>query len=253
MRTSVWALTREPDSVAFHILYGAGFPFERFRGILHCSACHGEVPRAVPAMEYQGRDTQRDLSGVLGPAKPPRRWKEFQEKEMPTVPTPGTSQQTKGFCTQAFLVHGVSLAELEERLGFRKDRLKLGATILFLEQLPVPEDFELAGYTYFSDGAVRGDKLAPADRAPYRMEALLKSEDKWTDEKLRSHKLRMIGSKIVISGPERLAKVAPILPHSENEKYPAGSGIFQVNIIRSLPFRVKANIAPGQKWTGDFA
>ena len=172
---------------------------------------------------------------------------------MPTVPAPWTILQTTGFCTQAFLLRGQSLPELEDRLGFRRDRLASGAMILFLEKLPLPEDFELAGYTNFSDGAVRGDKIPAAERAPYRAEALLKSEDKWTDEKLHAFKQGMIGHKIAINGPERLAKLVPVLKHSDSETYPAGSGIFQVKIVRPLPFRVKANIAPGQKWLGDFA
>jgi hypothetical protein len=32
----------------------------------------------------------------------------------------------------------------------------------------------------------------------------------------------------------------------------SGKGIFQVKIVKPLPFRVKANIAPGQTWLGDY-
>ena len=171
---------------------------------------------------------------------------------MATAFTPGTMHQTTGFCTHAFLLRGKPYKTLEDQLGYRRGRLASGWTILFLEWVPTPDDFQLAGYSHFSDGAVRGHKLAPADRDPYRMEALLKSEMGWSDAQLRSHKQKLIGTKIVISGYERLAKLVPATAHSEKEDYPPGQGIFQVKVVRPLPFRVKAIIAPGQEWLGDY-
>jgi len=164
----------------------------------------------------------------------------------------GTVHQMTGFCTHAFLLRGKSLSDLESLLGYRKGRLAEGATILFLEALPTVDDFQLAGYTYFSDGALQGHKHAPADRAPYRMETLLKTENGWSDAQLRAHKQKMIGVKLVIGGYERLAKLIPATPHTAGEDYPPGSGIFQVKIVRPLRFRVKATVAPGHKWLGDY-
>ena len=172
---------------------------------------------------------------------------------MPAALTLGTLHQLTGFCTHAFLLRGKSLDDLEDLLGYRRGRLASGATILFLEKLPAPDDIQLAGYTYFSDGAVQGHKLAPAERDPYRMESLLKSELGWSDAQLRAHKQKLIGTKMVISGHERLAKLVPATGHSPGEEYPPGKGIFQVKVIRPLPFRVKANIPPGQKWLGDYS
>src|ERR1700689_1993748 len=94
-------------------------------------------------------------------------------------------------------------------LGDRRGRLASGATILFLEMLPNPDDLQLAGYTYFSDGALQGHKVDAADHEPYRMESLLKSEHGWNDSQIRAYKQKMIGAKIVISGHERLAKLIP--------------------------------------------
>jgi hypothetical protein len=74
----------------------------------------------------------------------------------------------------------------------------------------------------------------------------------WSDQQLRAHKQKMIGTKIVISGHERLAKLTPATAHSQGEEYAPGKGIFQVKIVKPLPFRVKANIAPGQTWLGDY-
>ena len=158
-----------------------------------------------------------------------------------------------GYCTHAFLLRGKSLNELEDLVGFRRGRLAGGATIYFLEALPVPDDIQLAGYTYFSDGAVQGHKLAPADRDPFRMESLLRTEMGWTDAQIRAYKQRMIGTKIVISGHERLAKLDPVTPHSASEEYPPGKGIFQVRVVRPLSFKLKANIAPGARWLGDYS
>jgi hypothetical protein len=163
-----------------------------------------------------------------------------------------TVHDMTGFCTHAFLLRGKPLTELEDLLGYRRGRLAAGATILFLQALPTPDHFQLAGYTYFSDGAVQGHKRPPADRDPYRMESLLKAELGWSDVQLRAHKQKMIGTKLVISGHERLAKVIPVTPSAPGEEYPPGKGVFQVKIVRPLPFRVKANIAPGQSWLGDY-
>jgi hypothetical protein len=82
----------------------------------------------------------------------------------------GMSKAMTGYCTHAFLLRGKSLTELETLLGYGRGRLANGATILFLERLPGPDDLQLAGYTYFSDGTVQGHKLEAADRDPYRME-----------------------------------------------------------------------------------
>jgi hypothetical protein len=164
----------------------------------------------------------------------------------------GTVQQRTGFCTHAFLLRGKPLSELEDLLGYSRGRLAAGATILFLERLPSAQDIQLAGYTYFSDAAVQGRKHSPADREPYRMESLLRAELGWSDAQLAAHKQKMIGTKIVIAGHERLAKLVPQTSHTPGDEYPPGKGIFQVKIVRPLPFRVKADIAPGQKWLGDY-
>ena len=171
---------------------------------------------------------------------------------MPAELTMGSVHQMTGFCTHAFLLRGKPLPELERLLGYRSGRLAAGATILFLEALPTAEDFQLAGYTYFSDGALQGHKIPPADRDPYRMESLLKTENGWSDAQLRAYKQKMIGTKLVIVGHERLAKLIPSTLHTVGEDYPPGTGIFQVKIVRPLRFRVKASITPGQKWLGDY-
>jgi hypothetical protein len=75
----------------------------------------------------------------------------------------------------------------------------------------------------------------------------------WNDSQIRAYKQKMIETKIVISGHERLAKLIPTTGHSPGEEYPPWKGIFQLKIVRALTFRVKASIATGQKWLGDYS
>lgn len=166
--------------------------------------------------------------------------------------TVGDMIWTLGYCTQACLLRGKTLGQLEDMLGFRKGRLQNGATILFLQRLPGPDDFQLAGYTYFSDGTQGGHKLKPEERGPYRMERLLKSEHGWSDSDIRRQKEVMLRTKMIIHGYERLAKLCPVTAHIEGEQYLPGHGVFQVKIARPLPFKVKAKIGPGEEWRGDY-
>ena len=165
----------------------------------------------------------------------------------------GSMVKERGFCTHAFLLRGRPPELLETLLGFRTGRLSEGAVILFLEEPPSVDDFELAGFTYFSDGAVQGHSLDDAARDPYRMESLLRTQHGWSEYDIREYKRRMIGRKLVIQGPDRLAKLVPAIPHTKEEEYPPGSGIFQVKIVRPLQFRVEAVLRPGEKWKGGFS
>jgi hypothetical protein len=164
----------------------------------------------------------------------------------------GDTVWTLGYCTHAWLLRGKSLGQLERMLGFRTGRLDEGATILFLQRLPGANDFQLVGYTYSPDGTEGGHKLQPQDREPRRMESLLKSEHGWSDSDIRKYKEKMVGGKVVIRGCERLAKLCPVTAHTEGENYPPGHGVFQLKIIRPLPFKIKAKILPGEEWRGDY-
>ena len=134
----------------------------------------------------------------------------------------GAVHQMTGFCTHAFLLRGKPLPELEKLLGYRGGRLAAGATILFLDAVPAVDDFQLAGYTYFSDGALQGHKLPLSDRDRYRMESLLKAENRWSDVQLRAYKQKMIGTKLVIAGHERLAKLIPATSDTAGERVSPG-------------------------------
>lgn len=171
---------------------------------------------------------------------------------MPGAATIGSTAFRRGFCTHALHLRGKTLRELAELLGYEHQRLAAGANVLFLQSAPGPHDFQLSGYTHFSDGAVQGHLRHPAGRAPFQMEALLKTEHGWSDAQILDYKKRMIGSKITIVGPQRLAKLEPFTGYSAGEVFPPGKGVFQVRLIRELRFCVKAHILPGQKWEGDY-
>jgi hypothetical protein len=175
-----------------------------------------------------------------------------ETKQMNTALKVGEVKFAKGFCTHAVVLRGRYLGELETLLGYRNGRLAAGATVLFLDCLLTPEDFRLGGYNYFSDGTLRGHKLPPESRDPYRMEALLKREHRWSDEQIKGFKRNMIGRSLVLKDSQRVAKLIPATPHMGPEEYPPGEGIFQIELIRLVRFRVKATIAPGQKWLGDY-
>lgn len=166
---------------------------------------------------------------------------------------PNSLHQMTGFCTEAFHLCGKPLEKLEQLLGYRQGRLSAGATILFLETLPGPHDFLVSSYTYLSDGKVEGQTLSDEERDPYRIEPMLTSEMGWSHDDLRTYKQKMIGTKIVVASHLRLAKVVPSTPYSEVEQDAPSNRIFQVRLVRPLRFRVKATIAPGQTWPGDFA
>jgi len=63
----------------------------------------------------------------------------------------------------------------------------------------------------------------------------------------------MIGRLIVLDGPQRIAKLTPITPHTDVEAYPPGTGVFQIQLLVPLPFRLPAIIGPGQKWLGGYS
>jgi hypothetical protein len=165
----------------------------------------------------------------------------------------GERHWSKGFCTNALVLRGKSLRDLETLLGFRSGRLDAGASVSFLQRMPTPDEFRLAGYTYFSHGAVAGHRLKPAERDSARMEELLKKEKGWSAKDVQKFKAGMIGRSIVIFGPERIAKLTPVTPHTESEEYPPGRGVFQIELVSPLPFVVKGIIGHGGKWLGDYS
>jgi hypothetical protein len=157
---------------------------------------------------------------------------------------------TRGYFLQLKFIRGQSPAELERRIGFRAGRLSQGWYLLFMLRLPTPDEYEMHGYTHFSGGMVQGH--LPHASPPPVQERLLMLEQGWSAADVRRFKERQIKT-FSVTGADRLAKVIPVVEHSEIEEYPPGTGIPQWKAVKPLPFLIKAALAPGQAYTGDFA
>ena len=151
----------------------------------------------------------------------------------------------KGFFTKAVCLRGQPPSEIERRVGYAPGRLNGGWWLLFLEQMPGPDDFEFMAYSYMS-GGVPGGHLNPPDGIA-------------ADQRLRRDgfdmailRRRVIANIFRLSGPDRLAKVLPVDGESGPMPYPPGSGIPQWKLVRPLNFRTAAKIGPGALYSGNY-
>jgi hypothetical protein len=95
-------------------------------------------------------------------------------------------------------------AELERRLGFGPARLRIGYYVLYMiDRPPTASEFELGGFTHFSNSRVRGHTEHPGESA---------------EEWLRSHGVAILrareaaAERFTLEGSERLTKIVPVLP-----------------------------------------
>jgi hypothetical protein len=149
-----------------------------------------------------------------------------------------------GFFTKASFLRKQPAAELERRLGYATGRLAEGWWLLFLEQMPTPNDFAYMGYSYMSGGVSQGH-LRPGPTA---------------EQELRSSRHDVFGMKrrtilqvFQLSGPDRLAKVVPVAGEEGSMPYPPGSGIAQWKLIQPLTFRVWGKVGRGEVYSGDYS
>jgi hypothetical protein len=154
----------------------------------------------------------------------------------------GSRHAMKGVFTQASALRSHSPAELERRLGYAPGRLAEGWTLLFLEQMPAPEDFELIEFARMSPGppgrlAVRAGKSA--------REILAESGGDMLDLKQK-----IIAERFRLSGPDRLARVVPVSDPDGPVPFPPGGDIVQWQLVRALSFRVAMTIPPGRVYFG---
>lgn len=160
----------------------------------------------------------------------------------------GDTIDMRGYFLQLHYIKGQSPAELERRIGFRLGRLSQGWFLFFMTRLPTPDDYEMHGYTHFSGGMVQGH-LAHVSPPPIQEQRLV-LEQGWSGADVRRFKEKQIVRQFSIAGPQRLAKVIPVVDHSAAETYPPGSGIPQWKAVRPLPFLVKSALGPGEAYTG---
>lgn len=163
---------------------------------------------------------------------------------MPLALSPGQSIAMAGFFTKARFLRGQPAVELEKRLGYAQGRLASGWWLLFLEQMPTPNDFEFMGYSHMSGGVAQGH-LRPGATAEQQLKA-----GKFD---VFGMKRRTILQTFRLSGPDRLAKVVPFADQSGLMPYPPGSGFPQWKLVQPLTFKVAAEIGPGHVYSGDYA
>ena len=138
----------------------------------------------------------------------------------------------KGCVTQEKFIKGKTLSELENILGFHKDRLKSGVVIAALLQVPAVNHFELLGYTQVAEHKLNGNRFNGLDV-----------------EKLKEMVRRDTFTTV---GVNRLVKVLPNTPHSEfmdnDEQYPPGWGAPQWRLTHKLNAEVVAIIKEGERY-----
>jgi hypothetical protein len=158
--------------------------------------------------------------------------------------TVGSEPLIAGYVCKARDVRGQSPSELERRLGYRTGRLEQGWYFLFLLRLPTISDFEFRGYTHLSDGIPKGGKHPPED---------VMRREGWSGIDIDRMKRKLIeNGTLTVTGFQRLAKVVPVIRHTDAETYPPGSGIPQWRLKNPLPFKVKAHLGPSQAYLGDY-
>jgi hypothetical protein len=150
----------------------------------------------------------------------------------------GETIHPKGCFTQLKYIAGQSLPEIERRLGFRTGRLSKGAYIVQASELPGINEFNLLGYSQVS-----GDRFKT--NGAYDQKKLNAMSGNADAVKLRT----MVRSGWQISGPDSLVKVIPVIPHSDSETYPPGSGVPQWEITTPLRCRVAAFVEPHGRFT----
>ncbi|OLY94435.1 hypothetical protein SAMN05444008_10138 [Cnuella takakiae] len=143
---------------------------------------------------------------------------------------PNTYLQVRGYITQERYLKYKSLPQMESLLGFQQGRLKEGAIVAVLDQMPAKSGFELAGYSQMAEHKIPKDFTKGLD----------------------TNKLKEILIKEVftLTGEKRLVKVLPFSKHkvnlSNDLQYPPGQGIPQWKLSDTLFARVVAVVKPGQ-------
>ncbi len=158
----------------------------------------------------------------------------------------GATVRRKGYFTKAGFLRGQPCAEIERRLGFRAGRCAQGWWLLFLTEMPRPEDFELRGYSQMSGGVAQGHLPRPPD--PRTAEARMAGQG----ADLSRIKAGLIRDVFRLSGPDRLAKAVPVAGGTGENDFPPGSGIPQWELtVRALAWQVAAFVPPGRTYDGN--
>jgi hypothetical protein len=157
--------------------------------------------------------------------------------------TVGETVRQGGYVLLASHIRGRSPVLLEQVLGYRRTRLSRGWYLLFLLDPVSAGEFELHGYTHFSGGKAKDSPLTAEQDLRARGVDVDRIKRRQAEERFKIH------------GPDRIAKVVPVIDHSGIETYPPGAGIpqWRLGVGVTKRFKVKAFVAPGQIYLGDYS
>jgi hypothetical protein len=154
----------------------------------------------------------------------------------------GSRHAMKGVFLQAGALRSHAPVELERRLGYAPGRLAEGWTLLFLEEMPAPDDFELMEFARMSVG--------PPGRLAVRAGKSAREILRESGGDVLQLKQKTIAENFRLSGPDRLARIVPVDDPNGPMPFPPGDGIVQWQLVRALSFRVAITIAPGRVYFG---
>ena len=135
----------------------------------------------------------------------------------------GEATWVRGYVTKDKFIRGRTLAEIEWTLGFHRGRFAQGIEVIRLDELPGPNQFELAGYSMVAE-----HRLRPAGGLDI---GKIKSE---------------AAASWALQGPERLVKVRVRTPHDPggdpDVQYPPGLGAPQWKLTLQVRGTVVAEV-----------
>lgn len=158
----------------------------------------------------------------------------------------GQEIDAKGFFTQARYMRGVSLGDMERRVGYREGRLAEGAALLFLTRMPRADEFQFRGYTHMSNGVPLGHRPDAGTRLNAEQSLVADGVD------VAALKAKIISGTFMVEGWTRLSKVLPARDAFGSNDFPPGPGIPQWEAMKPLPWRVAAILKPGETYRGDY-
>ncbi len=133
-----------------------------------------------------------------------------------------------GFKLQEKYLRNKSLNEIESLLGYHYGRLKQGATIYALTEIPKADQFDLRGFTQVAD---------------HQWDIKYPNGTNLDEKKLKDFLIKNVFTNI---GLDRLIKVRPITAHnfdmSDDDQYPPGLGIPQWKLTDPLNARQVAEV-----------
>lgn len=138
----------------------------------------------------------------------------------------------RGCFTQEKFLKGRSLSEIEDILGFHKGRLSKGMKIVALENVPNSSQFDFLGYSNIAEHKF----------------------DKETLKKFDVNKLKqlVINESFATTGPNRLVKVLPSVPHANDmdndTQYPSGQGAPQWKLTCAVSAVIIGEVKPNEKY-----